>query len=111
MFRRSRHIAISVLPGQVDAAVAHYKALFGLEEGSRSDESIELTGSNFTLWIDRTDKGPGVMQEWVTNDGPGARQAVEASGATITGDSHCGFYVRDAFGMNYHVFVDDEAET
>lgn len=111
MFRRSRHISISVLPDQVDGAVSHYRSLFGLEEASRTEDSIELVGSNFTLWIDRTDKAPGVQHEWVTNDGPAARAAVEASGATITGDSHCGFYVKDNYGLSYHVFVDDDPES
>jgi catechol 2,3-dioxygenase-like lactoylglutathione lyase family enzyme len=111
MFRRSRHIAISVMPDQVEEAVAHYRSLFGLEEASRTEDSIELVGTNWTLLIDRTDKDPGVLHEWVTNDGAAARRAVENSTATITGESHCGFYVRDPYGMTYHVFIDDEAET
>jgi hypothetical protein len=110
MFRRSRHIAIRVEPGQVEEAVAHYKALFGLHEESRIDGSVELVGSNFTISVDLSYGETGVLQEWVTNEPEAARRAVLASGATIVGDSLFGFYVRDGYGLHYHVFVEDEPE-
>jgi hypothetical protein len=109
MFRRSSHIAIAVPTEDVEGAVAHYKGLFGLEEKSRSEDGIELSGNNFTIWVDRAQGKQTVLQEWVVKDRAAARAAVLASGATITGESSCGFYVSDPYGMTYHVYFDDEA--
>ena len=111
MFRRSRHISVEVLPDQLEEAVSHYKGLFGIVEENRTDDGVELAGSNFTIWIDVAKGRPQVTQEWVTTDGDAARTAVENSGGRITGESHCGFYVQDPYGMSYHVYVEDEAET
>lgn|GEM_PF-5838680 len=111
MFRRSRHISIEVTTDQLDDAVQHYKKLFGIEQENRTSDGVELTGCNFTLWLDVAQDKPQILHEWVTTDGVGARVAVQNSGATITGESHCGFYVSDPYGMAYHVYVEDEAET
>ena len=110
MFRRSNHISVQVRADELETAVQHYKDLFRLQEIGREAGSVELKGSNFTIWIDAAEK-PVVLQEFVTGDADEARRAVERSGGTVTGESPFGFYVTDPYGMSYHVYIEDEAET
>lgn len=107
-FKRSSHVAVHVAPERIEEAVAHYVGLLGVSEKSRSDEGIELVGPNFTIWIDKADGGPAVLQEFTVYDGPGARAAVEASGAKVIGETEYGFFVADPFGMAYHVYVESK---
>ena len=103
--RRSSHIAVNIPQYQVESAVAHYIAVLGVEEKSRSDEGIELVGPNFTLWIVASDD-PKVLQEFVTNDGPGTRQLVADHGCQIASETPYGFMVHDPYGLKYHVFIE-----
>ena len=103
--RRSNHIAVNIPEDQVEAAVAHYIAVFGVEEKSRSDEGIELVGPNFTLWIVAAEDSK-VLQEFVTKDGPGTRKLVEDHGCQIASETPYGFMVHDPYGLKYHVFVE-----
>ena len=105
-FRRSSHVAVHVAPERIEEAVAHYKELLGVAEKSRSDEGIELVGPNFTIWIDKIDAGPAVLQEFAVTDGPAARAKVNASGAKIIGETKYGFFVEDPFGLAYHVYIE-----
>lgn len=110
MYRRSGDIAIYVAPDRFEEAIVHYKTLFRVAEGDRSDDAVELRGTNFTIWIEKARGSTGVYHEWFTCDGAEARRLHETSGATITGSSSSGFYVEDQFGLSYHVFVEEEPE-
>ena len=103
--RRSNHVAVNIPQDQVESAVAHYIAVLGVEEKSRSEEGIELVGPNFTLWIVASDE-PKVLQEFVTNDGPGARKLIEDHGFQIASETPYGFMVHDPYGLKYHVFIE-----
>ena len=108
MFQRSSHIAIRVAPEELENAVRHYRDLFQLVEKSRSKDSVELSGLNFTMWIDLADGRPAVMQEFVARDAEDARRRVEASGAKILDESPCGFHVQDPYGMAYHIYIEKD---
>lgn len=96
--------------GQFEEAVRHYKTVLDTKEATRTDDSVELKGPNFTIYVEKSTGPVSVLHEWVTCDGEAARQAHLAAGSTITGESHSGFYVRDPYGMSYHVFVEEEPE-
>ncbi|MBS1723298.1 MAG: hypothetical protein JSS66_10135 [Armatimonadetes bacterium] len=110
MLRRSSHIAIRVRPEQLEAAVAHYKAALGVVEKSRTDGEVELTGDNFTLWVGSDALGSGAIHEFLCNDSTEARGRIESAGGVVIGESPHGFYVRDPYGLNYHVFVEEDVE-
>lgn len=103
---RSSHIAVRVGKDQLESAVAHYKALLGVIEANRTASQVELSGPNFTLWIEVGDVHCSVLQEFNAADGQAARAMVKASGAEIAGESEDGFYVRDRYGLDFHVFID-----
>ena len=104
-------MSICVTSEELEEAISHYCGLFGIDVVNRTDDGVELCGSNFTLWLEVGVGGRRVLQEWVTTDGDQARLAIQGSGSTILGDSKSGFYVTDPYGLSYHVFVDDDAET
>ena len=108
MFRRSSNIAVSVPSEKVSEAVNHYIKLFGLKEKSRSEDSVELVGIDFTIWVDVAKETPQVLQEFSVRDGSEARAIIESTQSEITGESPCGFYVRDPYGLQFHVLVEPE---
>lgn len=104
--RRSNHIAIHVPEDQVEAAVAHYIAVLGASEKSRSEEGIELEGANFTLWLMGSDE-PEVYQEFVTKDRPGAQRLIAEHGLQVAEETPYGVMVRDPYGLKYHIFIEE----
>jgi catechol 2,3-dioxygenase-like lactoylglutathione lyase family enzyme len=103
---RSSHIAVRVPADELDAAVAHYKALLGVEEKSREGGEVELVGPNFILWVDGREGSGPMLQEFNATDAAAARAAVERSQAKIVGESSSGFYVQDPYGSNFHVYIE-----
>jgi len=103
---RSSHIAVVVPVGRVDEAVEHYKNLLDLEETKRTSEGVELSGPNFTLYVE-PGENPIVLQEFISKDGAGVRSKFESAGCRVFGESDVGFHVIDPYGLNYHVWLDE----
>jgi hypothetical protein len=101
--RRSAHIAVYVPIGRREEAANHYKDLFGLEEKGRNEESVELEGPNFMLFVEES-PNPVVLQEFV-DESPNARSRFERAGCQIFGEWDGGFHVRDPYGMSFHVWT------
>jgi catechol 2,3-dioxygenase-like lactoylglutathione lyase family enzyme len=106
--KRSSHIAIMVPADKVEQAAAYYRNVLGAEEQSRKDSGIELAGPNFMLYVEPSDR-PVVLQEFVSADGPSARDRFAAAGCTIFDESEFGFHVTDPYGMSYHIWVEKNA--
>lgn len=100
--KRSAHVAVRVLPAQLEAAVAFYKSTLGLTEGSQTKEGVELTGPNLFLYIE-PDPNPIVLQEFIAET-PDVRKRFEDAGCRIFKESEFGFHVTDPFGMSYHIW-------
>jgi hypothetical protein len=107
--RRSSHIAIRVAPERVEEAVSHYKAALGVIEKSRNEQGVELRGPDFTLWIDRAEQTPLVLQEFVAEGGDSVKDRLQSLGCVVFDEGKDGFHVRDPFGMNYHVWIESPA--
>ncbi len=106
--KRSTHIALTISSERLDEAARYYVETMGLTKGESSPKAIELKGDNFTLWLDAgREQGP-VLQEFTlpAAEKETARRRLAASGAEILGDSEHGFYLRDPYGLAYHVFLE-----
>ena len=112
MFRRSKHIAVFVSQAKFDAAVEFYVQAFGMSVEEKSSSSASLKGGNFMLYVEVSSPSGLDLQEFVPESEADAErqllglgcELIEVNGSTHSTD---GFYVRDPYGLRYHVFTSD----
>lgn len=107
MKTRSQHISIQVQPDLLDKAVRYYAQTLGLVPTKSADGSVKFVGENFTLWIDPSQE-PAVLQEWFVGNLDETKRKLVEAGAEVTAESDIGFFVRDPYGMRYHVCSEND---
>lgn len=108
MFKRSSHFAVDVKPADYERAVDFYTKTFGLKVNERTENRAYLEGSNFGLFVVKSET-PGVDQEFMTDNLDRAREHFEKAGCTIVhwkgpGKSN---RVIDPFGLIFNVWLED----
>ncbi len=106
--KRSSHVALTVPAARLEEAARYYAETMGLSRGESSPKAIEMKGENFVLWLDAGRESGPVLQEFTLPAAAAekARERLATAGAEILGDSEHGFYLRDPFGLAYHVFLE-----
>jgi catechol 2,3-dioxygenase-like lactoylglutathione lyase family enzyme len=103
---------VYVSPEDYERAVAYYVAAFGMSVDDKTDTLASLNGGNFMLYVE-VGANPGLhLQEFVSREKIDAESHLVGLGCQlleVNGSDHSpdGFYVRDPFGLQYHVYTTD----
>lgn len=109
-FRFSRCIALQ--SSHPDQAVDFYHRVLGLPIVETKNDSTELNGDPYRVFIEKGEP-KGVIMEFVVSDLISARKTLEANGCTVLrweGKGKC-CYMRDPFGLTFNLWEEPEPTT